>query len=411
VSRGLDRFIDDLCTAVGMLLQEDEVPVGFRDTCNLEAGTPDWTRELTRALQRYPIGLVLLSPAYVDPTRVWCKWECDFLERRNAAVAALPDHGMQNKPRLLLILNWVRPDERDMPTDFPRSTQGVGESIASPNDAQERDAVRRVLKHGLAHAIQLVLDDDQEMKASYRRFIQALARYVERQWRGWLELSRDWSALPVPSPNVPMETWRMMHRGSAGHRQKVFCVFIAARPSEVPAERAWRYQDDGESDWQPFTAADSGGQRVGDIVKQLETCGIANVEKWPFQYFVTSMSDALDAVGSRYPIVVVVDPWSVTRLPIYAGALKAFAQQELQRDLSAIPVVILDVGDSEDVRTDFEERIASVFDRKRWQRRLAQKDLEEGLSLSVKLMQLNIRNARADNLPQTGNLPPRINAI
>lgn len=412
----LDRFMAHLREAVGSLLTDVNYhQVGFRDVCNLDAGTPDWSADLTQQLLAYPVGLVLLSPAYVDTDRAWCKWECQFLARRNAAAAALPDSIAPTKPRLLLVLNWVSLDPRDMPEGFPQLTQGVGEAIAGL-DAQDVLAVRSVLGRGLFDSLQLVQAGDKSMETAYQRFVQVLGRYIAGQWRHWKDLEAHQIDLGTPGPFVPGDTWRPASRPVIGTRHKVFVVYLAAQPGEVAPlapDRAKRYQEDGGSDWQPFALADSGGPRVGDVVKKLEQLGISAVERWPFDFFLKSMPQALEEAGSRYPVVVVVDPWTATRLPQYGKALRKFSEEERKRILFALLVEVASTSDPDEalIRADFLGGVGKLFHHTRWQRHAGANDLELGLSLGVKLMQLNIRNARADKLSSTGSSPPRISGI
>jgi hypothetical protein len=411
----LDRFMANLREAVGSLLTDvDFHRVGYRDVCNLDAGTPDWVADLSQQLLAYPIGLVLLSPSYVDTNRPWCKWECQFLARRNATAAALPNSIAPKKPRLLLVLNWVNLDSRDIPDGFPQLTQAVGEAIAGL-DEQDVQAVRSVLGRGLFDSLQLVRAGDKAIETAYQRFVQVLGRYIVDQWRRWNDLNTRQIDLGTPGPFSLADTWRRAARPVTGARHKVFVVYLAAQPGEVAQlapDRAGRYQEDGGSDWQPFEPADSGGPRVGDVVKKLEQVGISAVERWPFDFFLRSMPQALDEAGSRYPVIVVVDPWSATRLPQYGRALREFSKEERRRVLFALLVEVSSTGDPDDaeIQADFSDRIGGLFHHTRWQRHVGANDLEEGLSLGVKLMQLNIRNARADKLSRTGSSPPRINS-
>jgi len=409
--QALDRFIANLREAVGGLMKDvDYHRVGYRDVSNLEPGTSNWAAELSRRLIDYPIGLVLLEPHYVEAKRVWCRWEFDFLARRNAAVEKLPDSLLPDKPRLLLVLDWVKTDRRDIPEGVLRSAQGLTESIAGL-DAHDVLAVRKVLDRGLRDSLQLVASD-KEMEAAYTRFVQVLGRYIVEQWRRWKTLETHDFDLPTPGPCEPDAGDMTAPKGTAGQRRQVFVVYVAAKPGEVKPiapERADRYQEFGESDWQPFDKEGKFGPRVGEVVKKLEQLGIT-VEKWAFRHFRSSMTDTLQEVGSRYPIVLIIDPWTATRLPDYAQALRKFSKEERERGLFALPVEISCAGgpDEAAIRADFSAGVGKLFHHARWQRSVGAQDLEEGLALGVKLMQLNIRNARADSLGPSGSPPPRI---
>lgn len=409
--QAVDRFIGNLREAVGGLLKDvDYSRVGYRDVSNLEPGASDWAAELSRRLIEYPIGLVLLEPHYVEPKRVWCRWEFDFLARRNAAVEKQADSFLQNKPRLLLVLNWVKTDQLDIPEGALRSAQAVTESIAG-FDKDDVSAVRKVLDRGLRDSLQLVASD-KDMESAYTRFVQVLGRYIVEQWRSWKTLETKDFNLPVPGHCELDAGNSTAPKGAAGQRRQIFVVYVAAKPSEVKPiapDRAERYQEFGESDWQPFDKDYRYGPRVGEVVKKLEQLGIT-VDKWDFRDFRGNMTYKLKEVGSRYPIVLIIDPWTATRLPEYAQALRKFSKEERERGLFALPVEISCAGDPDEtaIRADFSAGIGKLFHHARWQRHTAAQDLEEGLSLGVKLMQLNIRNARADSLSPSGSPPPRI---
>ena len=431
-SSELDQFFTDLQRQVGGLLRDDGVPAGFRDLCHIEAGSADWQRDLGQALQTHPIGLALLSPSYLDPARPWCKWEFDFLLARNLAYYGLPDAVVDKKPRLLLVLNWTPPQPADMPTDYLRTLQGAGPSMAQRDDGSsdplDRAAVERVLRAGIKNTVILQRAGDDQATGDYSRFLLVLADYVLRQYKRFEAVHARGLD---PRAQLPAfentQAWQLPHRSIAAQapmarpdkRRKAHVLYLAARPEELSAESAdesWRYQDDGEGDWKPFAGAHPSHDDVhaGALIGQVKGF---DLEPWPFAYVQKQMNVAMAKAGTGgkgpYPVLLVVDPWTATHVPPYRQVLRSFATAERAHHVYATPVVVWNDQDPRTARcaADFVQQVEPIFGFTRWQRvRQGDQEFEQTIQGNLQLLQQNIRNVRADHIaPKPGDSLPHVN--
>lgn len=416
-----DRFEVDLRENVSSLLPNDNERVGFRDARDIEAGTASWENELAAQLAAYPVGIVLLSPAYLERRRPWCKWECRYLDYRNALVSS---QTRSDPPRLLLILHWVKPDNKDIPAQFPGSVQHVDESIAD-SETEALKAIRYVLYNGLRNTLQLVDSGDATARPLYTRFLQTLAKFVVAQFRRWevvagsvrnLLLPPRFSVADVWTPVNPTTVEPPKPRPDRAQRRRVYVVYLAAPPSEVSPERAWRYRDGGEEDWQPFAGAVPGAvptyqeRHVSEFVEDLS--GVV-VTAWPFMYFCEHMEAALSRAGHQYPVLFIIDPWTTCQLERYRKALEQYVVSRFDERFFCSPIVIWNAHDSETVqiRSEFERSVGALFNRNRWEPVIKVDEFTETLDDIINLQQRKIRNVLADESPRGGSDPPRISAF
>jgi hypothetical protein len=422
----VDQFSEDLSTNVAALMASDGASVGFRDSRSIEAGTSSWVSELKSQLMSRPLGIVLLSPHYLERERPWCKWEYDYLSLRNQKVACLHGNLAPEVPRLLLVIDWVLTEKNDLPQDLLKFTQRVGESIAHKGDSDDVSALRFVQERGLWKTMRLAKNghDEKAMK-SYTRFVQCLAEYIAQQWNRWERFrqiaARQRMDLPMPAEFDPNNVWRSGRltsangtptvRQSRSQKRRVYVVYVAANPREVPPERAWRYREDGEYDWRPFGIDEDEDEavHVGELVRKIE--GI-DVREWDFNGFCERMGEKMGMAGRRYPVILIVDPWTTTKHDRYLDALNAFVKAKFNQSAFMAPVVIWNDQDAESAKSmaDFEERVAEVFGRNQWEPAQSQAQFLEALAGIIAALQRRIRNAWADGRPVDGEGLPRISA-
>lgn len=394
----LDRFWRDLASAVAALVTlqpgGDFSSVGYRYSVDLEPGTPDWKLALATSIAEYPVGIVLRSAQYLAPDRPWCRWECLTLAERNDWA----DTRLGSKPRMLLVLNWSPVQSSDVPKEFP-DAQMVQAAVAS-NDADDQRAVEAVFHRGLRQTIDLAEGDKQEQNA-YKRFVATLAAYTVKQWREWTD-EIDKRQLDVPLPDVFQSELRWTapstNAGEPGQprqlpRRKVVVVYVAAEPAKVAAlspNRTWRYDDDGEADWQPFSSTPNEHPKVEAMVRSLKDI---EVERWHFDYFSHQMAALLAKVGQRYPVLFIVDPWTTSQIAEYRQALEAYARLDPDRLACTIPVVIWNDADPDlaGIRADFEARVDCLFDRYRWETVESVDDFSRTLTAAIRKLQSMIR--------------------
>jgi hypothetical protein len=370
----VDRFFDDLCAKVAEKLTAKNASPGFRDKRHLEPGSPDWVEALKDAMREHPIGIVLLGPWYLSPTSGWCKWEHDYLLHRNALAARREG---PETPRLLLVLNWVGTHPRDLPLNYPTNVQRVDEAIARGQDDLV-EAVRFVNQRGLRETIALVTAGDASAKQNYERFTSVLAGYVHEQWRRWSgQPDREDLKPPVPDFDAA-NCWisptptnaREAPRARAEVKRKVKVVYVAAHPEEADDARAWRYRYEGESDWQPFAlrpgAETDDAERIGAMVAALPEIQVDTV---PVKYFAQNMGAELRSINRRYPVIFIVDPWSVGSRPEdYRTVLFRYKRLEKKMQSFASPVIVWNKDDppQAEIAAKFAEVMGAAFDKHRW---------------------------------------------
>lgn len=415
----IDRFYEALRKHVqGQIPGGDQLPVAFRDARNIEAGTTQWASELSAQLREYPIGLVLLAPAYLDQDRPWCRWECKYFEERNLAASNVSGALQAETPRLLLVVEWIKPFENDVPIDFPSQTQRVGESIAHGNAAHAEE-VRHILREGLMNVQELAEAGTSTARTSWMAFIQLLGNEIVEQWRRWQAIDPRKRVNPAPPSFDPRLQWTPAQATNAGgqakarpdrsQRRMVYVVYVAAKPRDVSPHRAWRYEDLGESDWRPFAGLTPQGDDE-PVDAYLEALEGVKVEKWPLTYFKDNMAELLAEIKDRSPVLFVVDPWTATQLDNYGGALIAYARAMSTYETFGVPVVVWNENDTESMglRRDFAQRIESLFAGNIVEPVSQGDELRTCLITVVAGLQRKIRHKLAGNLPSNGSPPPRI---
>lgn len=406
----IQQFHADLQSKLANHVTSGPDPFGFFDRCDLQAGSASWVSSLNEALVQHPIGVVLLSPDYLDSARPWCRWECLYMVQRNEALDQLKPVLMQDAPKSLLMLNWGNPSPSGFPKDFPQQTQRMGESIADGN-SDDIEAVKQVCDRGLRSVMELARAGDAKMTSIYVRFVQCLARYIARQWTLWTVVAGRQSNLPPPPP-FDGQGWTPAVASSAGQpaqppvamRRMVYVVYFAAPPHDVAeAARQQRHQVRGESDWQPFSAS----QHVDEFMDILHDC---RVKDWSVSYFCNLMPECLKEAGDKQPVLFVVDPWSAAKLENYRETLEKYQLQAADYGTFACPLVLWNEEDEKSaaLRAEYEERVEVIFGRDRWEPVYDPKQFRERLPSVVGSLQSKIRMARTSRRPPTGSLPPRI---
>jgi hypothetical protein len=417
-TKEVDDFVGKLSAEVASRVQQDTDSVGFRDTCNIEAGTSQWAGTLAAQLAEYPVGIVLLEPAYLGNDRPWCKWECMFLASRNAELAG---RRLENPPRLFLVLQWIEPFPDDVPHEFP-GDQRVDQSVGGTNEVY-REAIRYVLANGLRTTIQLADSPNDDARRAYPLFIKALGNYVLDQWHRWKKaLETPEFQAPRPPPFDPLDRWAgrptnaaepARPRCAAAQRRKVYVVYIAAHPRDVESrmpQRAWRYREDGQYDWQAFAGAVANPDEphIGDFVNEIPD---VEVILWQFRYFCEHMEDALQDAEHRYPILFIVDPWTGAQLDNYYAALERY-KNDFEDSNFSTPIVIWNDLDPDvaGFRTSFQGKLFTLFNCNRWQAVSNCEELKSTLRQTVLLLQQQIRSRRASTVPDSGSKLIRISA-
>lgn len=419
---GIDLFYRGLCDELANLVTglDKTLQVGFRDAMSIPVGEPDWEASLGTALKEFPIGIILLSPNYLDPNRPWCRWECRNLVLRNEFIQTRVRFECdEDKPRTLIAIDWDHFEKADLPGDFPPQIQTLSESLAA-DDEDKVQAIRYVNRNGLRSVLDYVQDRDETALKHYRRFIKALAHYVHRQWIAWHKLARRELDLPAIEPYDDRQQWGSAHPTNASsaakprpprdERNRVFVTYLAADPREVPEERAKRYIEQGGEDWKPFSRPDPvDNPDIDDLVRsalrtKIRTISIVHPSR--------SLVEEIDPARGRYPVLLFVDPWTVATVLRYRDALALYAEQDRDEELYSVPLAIWDDSDQDlrQIEQAFDAHVRPLFDRRIWETVRGEQELTELVQDLVLRMQRKIRNRRADHRPATDSVPPRIGA-
>jgi hypothetical protein len=408
------KLFRELCDQVGEQIGFRDAHVGFLDRSRLESGTPDYQVELHRALTDYPIGVVLLSPAYLSRGSSYCRWEFESFLKRNEWA----DGTLDGRPRTLLVLDWIPTERAQLPSNFPRTIQSVREDIAGADD-QCRAAVRAVLSHGLKQSMTLArTDNDWATRVSV--FVHALARYINKQ-RGYLLREKNSGiAPPLVRPYSEELAWASQNETTSSLRplapkvlsvhKKVAVLYAAAHPSDVPVERAWRYELDGDGDWHAFARTPGEEERISSVVGAIDGVEVVPIY---FRHFERDPLQELGVYLGRYPVIVVVDPWTTSQIERFRAALQRCAESGYPSLDYLCPIVVWNESDDgyEDARQDFESSVSRLFLSVHWQHADSRQEFLDTLWNGVRQLRSRIMKSRASAANAGGGRPPRISGV
>ena len=412
-----DRFFRDIESRVReRVVAPRDASIAYWDQGRLPAGTPDFDESLREALRAYPIGIVLLSPRYLSNDRPYCRWEFETLRRRNEWSSGLP-----GRPACLLVVDWVLADPAHLPVEFPRELQRVREQIAGDEDDDVK-AVRAVCDRGLRDVLGLVAAEEKAAMGHYEHFVARLAAYVVSQHKLLVESGRG-TAMPEVAAFDAALTWNQRaapnaalppRAGAMADRKKIYCAVVAAHPSAVdrvlPA-RSWRYLDEGSDDWRPFVA-DPGedSERIADLlrrmVEQRHVDGDINSRQ-----FSRHLREDLEQQIGRYPIILLVDPWTLRDIEGYV----AWGRKLMSAgDVESTGVIVLWNNRDADINADEAERAyKSAIDKAFGERTVwayGNAGLQEVFCQLVEKLRTRIRSASTPRVVRTGAPKPVLSA-
>jgi FxsC-like protein len=278
----LDRFVKDLCEKVRLRKHVSEADVVFFDGDAIEVGAP-WKQTLSTALRASPVFLALCSPDYINSD--YCGKEFQvFVDRYDAHVAA---GNPQPPPNAILPILWGAPSAslRDVITRFQYTDDDFPPVYA---------------REGLRYMMELKEHDD-----DYKKFVTRLAQKIV-----------DAAAHPIPAlaQLPPLDDVKSaFHDG--GHADtdegdRAWFVFVAPRPAELAKSRASidRYKKAGGRDWRPFHPD------VKESVGLIAQTVAAQYDRYYAEVPVSAnlLDELAKAETTREPVVVLVDPWSLT---------------------------------------------------------------------------------------------------
>jgi hypothetical protein len=412
---GVDEFYELLSKRVRRLIS-GAADVGFRDSCSIEAGTPDWQATLTSELAARPVGVVLLSPDYLHHDRPWCKWEFSFIKSRNEELAAIASPNSEDRPQLMLAIDWVKANPNDIPPNVLGVTQMVSDSLAEGYPDRYRDAIRFVCETGLLDTIEEAAKGVREASQAYTQFLYVLSRYIVKQWRRWQTC--DLPQVSRPPAFNPIDRWVPPQQTSSAKppivrpdgRRRAFVLYFAAKPEEVTPARMWRYEEAGEYDWKPFarSAQDGGNSHVSAFLKGKGLDDF-DFKEWQFDWFTAFQKTAQSRAGKRYPVLLILDPWTVTRLQRYQNILKKVAST-FDAKVYLAPIVVWNLNDPDikPLLPEFDRNVSVFFQHTRWENIDESDDIRQKVADIVTNLQGKIRKAHAASTADQWTTPPRI---
>jgi hypothetical protein len=139
--------------------------------------------------------------------------------------------------------------------------------------------------------------------------------------------------------------------------RKVYVLVVAAHPDDIEdyhSLRKGRYEETGEEDWQPFAHSSDKGSpaRLRDILKKLEGPSLPGVKPVDVVYFSlnefkNTPNVLFERARARAPILLIVDPWTITHLKEkYEIYLELFRDNQTKDDRTAT-IVYLDSKENE----------------------------------------------------------------
>ncbi len=267
----LERFYNDLRSAVRALTAQPEGSVGYWDSEATEFGT-DWSRQTFDALKTSRLLLAICSPSYFNSTR--CGKEFETFQARNRAV----EKGRQPL-RAIFPVFWQAP------------RGGIPLSVAEIRDDDGLPPV--YVAQGLRYMMRL-----NRFKAEYAQFVDVLARK--------LTLATQDSVLP-PLRQNPTELTSAFHASpslSGGDTSGIthglntaHFVFVAAPRSEMVSIRksVEFYGENGGWDWRPFN------ERIGGLAQAVASTLSLRYSELPAD--ASLAQNVLSARSRREPVL------------------------------------------------------------------------------------------------------------
>lgn len=410
----LDEFDRDLRIRVEEHLQ---LRNSFRCTRSIEPGSPSWRDSLIDALSQTAIGVILTSPAYFDVGRPVCKWEFQCLVQRGKSGVT---DSKRLPVRLMLMLPWITMRDEYYPRDFPKEMQRLNESIAA--DDGETEAIRQINRRGILATLRLKAGGS-DKDATYLKALDAISRFIVEQYRRLPERFLDLlNAAPLPAYDendrwqsaLQVANCKSPPLGRALNPPKAIIVFLAATPGAKPIanERQWRYEEDGESDWRPFVAEGAldktlKNHKIGNIVRNIED---VEIERVHFDFFSDNFKRFVELFYEKYPIILAIDPWSLTEFKNYPEALARLEEHGAYESPVACPIVIWsEVDPAAQARREGFNNLAGIVIGNAWEQVKDEEDFVACLKQSIQRLNRKIRNLRADRSSHGGSSLPTIN--
>jgi hypothetical protein len=417
----IDTFHKELSKElIGKLESGNVNTIVFRDSRSIKTGS-EWADVLQNALQEYPIGLVLLQRSYLAPKRPWCRWEFDYFQRRNGEVSKFS--GSSIETHTLFMVKWLDYDDNPTPQEFPRNIQIVDESIVDGDTGRTLDEIRHTLKFGLKSTVQGFIDKKNVDVYAFRTFIRLLGNEIYKQWINWGKVTKLNPEFLSMRPRkfdeeftwTPAKTTNSREQPTVREitRKPVYVVYFAAKPDKdkVPDDRVGRYLERGESDWRPFN--DKAAKPIGAYIKTLEEkiSGVT-VDPWEFDYFSRDIAARLSDAKDRYPVIIVLDPWTATNVSRYRLTLESCAKKMAKHHTFKVPVIFWNKEDkvTEALRNDFRKHIFKLFEAQNVIMFENEDEVEIELSNNLDSLFRKIRKIATESMRSSGSKPPQINA-
>lgn len=388
-----------------------ETKVAFWDHRDLKTGEPDFDAALKAALDEHPIGVVLLSPGYLSNERPYCRWEFEALQARNTW-----SNSLRQSATTILVVDWINAEESTLPPEFPQKLQRVREHIAG-EDKQASEAVRMVCTRGLRETLKLVFAGDSENTINYEYFVSRLAAHIVAQGRlvaeDWIQGNR-----PKVAKFDASRTWGTPGASNAGAQpskakqpdsKKIVYAVVAAKPEDVSRfgpGREFRYEHDGYEDWRPFAKnMREYSERVTDLLQDFINQGYLEGEVKP-HLFTEVLDQNLSVYEGKYPIIVLVDPWTLCKLEDLRAMTRRFKD-------TAHGARFITVWNDEDPdlesRLQFELAVAEAIGDK--VKRASTRDtLRKVFCSMVEDLRIDIRAALKPNIQRSGSPKPTVSA-
>jgi FxsC-like protein len=287
--KDVEEFYEDLREEVRNLEyfpQNGEQP-GFRDLNNLALGE-EWDPDLRNALQSSRVMVCLISPYYVRSA--FCGKEFTFFDQRRRQGVA-PNI---SPPAVIVPVIWA--PVRDESPEVIRKLQFDSASFPP-----------RYTDLGLRHF-------KLNRRQSYRQGLNAIVDAIRKAGREYPNLA---------SIANPLE-WRDLTNAFEDKRElpnRTCFVFFAASRNEAPSPSlADSYSLAGGAYWRPFRPPkDESVRELATIVAERRRIHIEEIRA------DDQLAAALqDASRRNDPILLVIDPWTLMRIPAYQARLKPF---------------------------------------------------------------------------------------
>jgi hypothetical protein len=314
-------LFNDICAELDSTKPATEI--GFLDQRSIKTGGY-WDATIEENLRDCCVMVALLSQEYFESQ--YCAFE--FSHFLNSKADLLKQHKLDAD--LIIPVTWNSLTEVTTSDSGELTTKSVVypstidasyrriQALVSGRTASQTNAIEAVSQHGLRLATKLKTSP--QYLVDYSLLVQAIAEKIRSARERLQKLGiQQWRKTPY-SEGV---NWKTRHESFESARKygrktkTVRVVFFAAQPEEIkPGPDPVRYEDSGQNQWRPFELGEGKFQSIGlTVIEAIEKDAELSFDQ--IRITQNLLQDIRAAIDENSPLMLVMDPWTVSTLPSY----------------------------------------------------------------------------------------------